>query len=311
VTIPPPPSDATYQEIVTEYNGLLARLRQSNERQTAYRRDMRRQHSDAPSPPAPVDIAHPMPAQFACPKCQDIGVVKVASEAGRYGLEGWRYDLVPCQCRAQQVRERQATRVKAASNLTPEMQDMTFDTYDRAWDQDAYDTALAFAEALATGAKGIAPFLVLSGTYGSGKTHLQAAIAHHAMQHGRQPLFAVVPSLLDWFKSAFGQPTRDRAQQDAFEARFAGICDADVLLLDDLGAEYSTKWAQEKLYQIINHRYARRLPTVFSTNLLPEQLEPRIADRLTDAAYSEQVYTVDKSYRRRQARPKQQTKKRA
>jgi DNA replication protein DnaC len=289
-------------------------IAEERERWATWERCKHRRHATwqpkeaRPSPP--VDLAHPQVApNYACQTCHDAGIVKVALPSGRYGLAPWRYDLVVCSCRAQQVAERRATRIKDASNLTAEMQSMTFASYQRDWDPDAFDAAWAFAEGLADGGTPEAPFLLLFGTYGSGKTHLMAAIAHHAMHHSRQPLFAVVPSLLDWFKAAFGQPAKDREQQDAFEARFRGICDADVLLLDDLGAENSTGWAQEKLFQIINHRYARRLPTVFSTNLTPDKMEPRVADRLMDLAVCEQVGTVNKSYRQHAARAKQRRQK--
>jgi DNA replication protein DnaC len=308
--LPTLPSDVTYTQVASETDDLLARLQRSNAYWRDHKREMRRLAGKTdPVPTPPVDIAHPMPASVACAKCHDGGVIKVPAPTGKYGLDGWRYDLEVCQCRAQSVRERRAARIKAASNLTPEMESMTFASYDRTWDAEAYDAAQAFIARLATPGLMVTPFLVLSGTYGSGKTHLLAAIAHAAMQQGRAPLFAVVPSLLDWFKSAFGKQDHSREQRDAFEVRFAGICDADVLLLDDLGAENSTEWAREKLWQLINHRYTRYLPTVFSTNALPEQLEGRIANRLLDFARSEQVYTVDKSYRTDPRRAKQRRTK--
>ena len=58
-----------------------------------------------------------------------------------------------------------------------------------------------------------------------------------------------------------------------------------VLVLDDLGAESSTPWAEEKLYQIIVYRYETPLPTIITTSFGMEQLErakPRLASRLMD-----------------------------
>ena len=58
-----------------------------------------------------------------------------------------------------------------------------------------------------------------------------------------------------------------------------------LLVLDDLGAESSTAWAEEKLYQIIVHRHEARLPTVITTVSMIEELEDtksRIASRLVD-----------------------------
>jgi DNA replication protein DnaC len=55
-----------------------------------------------------------------------------------------------------------------------------------------------------------------------------------------------------------------------------------LLILDDLGAESPTPWANEKLYQLFNHRYTHRLPTVITTNVELDRLDPRIRSRLVD-----------------------------
>ena len=58
-----------------------------------------------------------------------------------------------------------------------------------------------------------------------------------------------------------------------------------LLILDDLGAENSTAWAEEKLYQIVVHRHEARLATVITTASTMEELEdvkPRIGSRLVD-----------------------------
>jgi DNA replication protein DnaC len=54
------------------------------------------------------------------------------------------------------------------------------------------------------------------------------------------------------------------------------------LILDDLGTQSSTPWAQEKLFQLLNHRYVARLPTVITTNQRIDELEPRLRSRLHD-----------------------------
>ena len=55
-----------------------------------------------------------------------------------------------------------------------------------------------------------------------------------------------------------------------------------LLVIDDLGAESPTQWAQEKLYQIFNHRYNAALPTVVTSNVELERLDPRLRSRLVD-----------------------------
>jgi DNA replication protein DnaC len=55
-----------------------------------------------------------------------------------------------------------------------------------------------------------------------------------------------------------------------------------VLVLDDMGTQSGTAWAQEKLFQILNHRYNAQLATVVTTNLGIDRLDERLRMRLTD-----------------------------
>ena len=53
-------------------------------------------------------------------------------------------------------------------------------------------------------------------------------------------------------------------------------------MLDDLGTESATPWAREKLFQLLNHRYAARLPTVITTTSQIDEIEPRLHSRMLD-----------------------------
>ena len=53
----------------------------------------------------------------------------------------------------------------------------------------------------------------------------------------------------------------------------------ELLVLDDLGAEKPSEWVVEKLFQVVNYRYNEMLPTIFTSNLSPEELENRIGER--------------------------------
>jgi DNA replication protein DnaC len=68
--------------------------------------------------------------------------------------------------------------------------------------------------------------------------------------------------------------------------------------MDDFGTHNATAWAQEKLFQIINYRYINRLPLVVTTNLLLEQIEPRIRSRLEDPDLVTGVYIQAPDFRR-------------
>jgi DNA replication protein DnaC len=71
------------------------------------------------------------------------------------------------------------------------------------------------------------------------------------------------------------------------------VRDVGVLILDDLGTENTTPWASEKLFQIINHRYNYRLPTVITSNRDPAKIDPRIYSRLADTALSGKMLMIN------------------
>ncbi|GIW13603.1 MAG: hypothetical protein KatS3mg062_1042 [Tepidiforma sp.] len=123
-------------------------------------------------------------------------------------------------------------------------------------------------------------WLVLQGPNGCGKTHLACAIANRALEHGRSVFFAVVPDLLDYLRASFA-PDRETPYDELFER----VRNADLLVLDDFGAQAATPWAQEKLYQVVNYRHLSSLPTVVTTDRSLDELQavnPRIVARIAD-----------------------------
>jgi len=140
----------------------------------------------------------------------------------------------------------------------------------------AYEVAARYAE----NPQG---WLLLIGSYGTGKTHLAAAIANYRLRaFGEQALMITIPDLLDHLRAAFG-PSSETAYDDLFDQ----VRQAPLLVLDDLGAESSTAWAQEKLYVLFNHRHARRMPTVITTNQDVDMMDGRIRSRLLDQSLTQ------------------------
>lgn len=149
----------------------------------------------------------------------------------------------------------------------------------------AYEAAREYAE-------NPSGWLVIRGGYGCGKTHLAAAIANRCIERGQPVLFVTVPDLLDHLRAAFGP-----SSSIAYDERFDEVRTAPVLILDDLGTEAPSSWAQEKLFQILNYRYNARLPTVITTNHELEEIPLRIRSRLVDPDLTRIVTILAPDYR--------------
>jgi len=136
-------------------------------------------------------------------------------------------------------------------------------------------------------------WLVLLGTFGCGKTHLAAAIASALLAQNRAAPYVSVPDLLDHLRSTFAPDSKV-----TYDELFETIRTAPLLILDDLGTQSSTAWAQEKLYQLFNYRYNARLPTVVTTNLSLDELDQRLGSRLSDVSLSKRYEICAPDYRR-------------
>jgi DNA replication protein DnaC len=167
-------------------------------------------------------------------------------------------------------------------SIAPEMlRNMSFGSFEpagRAMDAQGRDTlqgALMFARAYAENPDG---WLVLVGNSGCGKTHLSIAVANERLKYGDDVFFAFVPDLLDHLRYTFSPDSRV-----TYDGLFERVKSVPMLVLDDLGSETSTAWANEKLYQIIVHRHNARLPTIITTRAIPTAVNDPIASRLSDS----------------------------
>ncbi len=197
-------------------------------------------------------------------------------------------NAVPCECLIAERERRHVENLRRLSALEA-FRDRTFENFDPRVPgvAEAWEICRQFA-------RDPYGWLVLHGGVGSGKTHLAAAIANEAAQRRIPVLFAVVPDLLDHLRSTFA-PTSAIQYDEMFE----GVRTTNLLVLDDLGTESATSWAQEKLFQIINYRYNYEMPTVITTNRRLESLDERIQSRLGDQALCRTIEIAAADYRTR------------
>jgi DNA replication protein DnaC len=198
--------------------------------------------------------------------------------------------LVPCAC----MLARQARAIQA--DLAPSRRAMTFDTFRP---EEGNRTAFERARQFAADPWGQDWYwLVLIGSNGRGKTHLAAAAINALLARGEPSYFENVPELLDYLRAGYSVQSGED-----FERRLAHVKDAPVLVLDDLGAEagqnaaFEVSWAQDKLYQILDHRLVGQLPTIVTTNLPLDKLPQRVASRLQDRRAARVIAITTRDWR--------------
>ena len=141
---------------------------------------------------------------------------------------------------------------------------------------------LAFCKQYAADFDLHSPSLFLYGETGLGKTHLSLAIAGAVTQKGFGVIYGSAQNLLD------------RMERERFKGEEDGATEAilgcDLLVLDDLGAEFSTQFSVAAVYNILNTRMQSGRPVIISTNLTVKELEKRYTRRITSRIFG--TYTT-------------------
>jgi DNA replication protein DnaC len=118
--------------------------------------------------------------------------------------------------------------------------------------------------------------LLLVGTTGTGKTHISTAIAREVISQGFDVIYDSAQNIIadfetDKFKSGYG-PYTPKADK---------YLECDLLIMDDLGTEFSSQFSTSCIYNLLNTRQNKGLATIISTNLSARELQERYEDRIT------------------------------
>ncbi|MFW6116070.1 MAG: ATP-binding protein [Chloroflexota bacterium] len=241
-----------------------------------------------------------------CPLCGGLGWVRRNVPVGDPDFG----KLSPCSCLVPELERQQLERLQSVSGLRPELQDKRFQGFVEIHQNSSPNRRPVSNRAALRAARGFAQepqgWLIIGGGNGTGKTHLAAAIANCRLARGEPALFVVVPELLDHLRSTYAPHS-----PVSYDQRFGQICATPLLILDDLGAQQSTEWAWEKLYQILVRRRSQQLPLVVTTNLdvgaggqsesrkrQPGSVDRRIASRLAEVGWVRRVLITAPDWRR-------------
>lgn len=238
-----------------------------------------------PNVSVPISTTSPSRSDpvYACEVCKDAGWTRLDVPVGHPHFA----KLWPCQCTLRK-REEEAQKKRLVLSNLERFERHTFENYEPTPGTDeAYDAASAYAQ-------DPDGWLFLHGGCGVGKTHLAVAAAREISTHNSSVIFTVVPDLLDHLRATF-----DPANGVAYDDRFNAFRNAFLLVLDDLGTENTTPWAREKLFQIINHRYNERLPTIITSNQDLAKIDERVVSRLLDRGLTVDIEIDAEDYRRR------------
>ena len=111
--------------------------------------------------------------------------------------------------------------------------------------------------------------LYLTGSFGSGKTYLVAALLNEMAKKGIRCALVYYPEFLRSLKSSF---------QTDYSEKFDFIKTSPIILLDDIGAENESNWSRDEvLGPILQYRMQNHLPTFFTSNLTLEELESALS----------------------------------
>lgn len=232
-----------------DIEGLKARNAELN----SLRRELMAKHG------LPSDYTDP---QFTCNHCQDTGFV------------GSRM----CAC----MKELIVMKNIADSGMGRLIERQSFENFDLEWYRSSEDdyrrachnlsTARAFADGFSVG---WGKNLLLIGNTGTGKTHICTAIAKSIIGRGFDVLYDTAHNIL---RELADDQFRDRYRQP--EPLGDKYLECDLLILDDLGAEFSNQVTVSCLYNLINTRQNKGLSTVISTNLSAQELAGRYDGRI-------------------------------
>lgn len=174
-----------------------------------------------------------------------------------------------CEKTKKYERLEEIARLTMFAGISQRFKNRMFETFKVTKDnKKAYETAKDYAAQYP-----VKDGLLITGTCGTGKTHLAVAILHAILDRGYPGLFATVPDLLAEIRKSYNGEKDSEKIKKIKSARF--------LVLDDLGAEKTTDWVQEQLYMIINYRYEYELPTIITSNLDIGQLAQKVGERTT------------------------------
>lgn len=213
---------------------------------------------------------------YSCDKCNDTGI----------------YNNERCSCFLNDVRRFQCMELNNSSAMNL----CSFDTFDLNFYHDTeeggsgvsirkimesnYLFCRQYAESFCLPQSGI----LMNGGTGLGKTHLSLAIGKEVIEKGYSVIYGSAPNLL---KKVERENFRGNDETDTAQL----LCECDLLILDDLGAEYESRFYDSALYNLLNTRMNAGRPIIVNTNFQTSELQKRYGDRIASRLLTMYILT--------------------
>jgi DNA replication protein DnaC len=199
---------------------------------------------------------------YTCPECSDTGFI-----------DGVRM----CKC----FREELIKATIISSGIGHLIEKQSFDNFDLEWYNDNpknYEKMIKTLDAAKNYCKNFNKNkgnLLLIGKTGTGKTHVSTAIAREIIDMGYDVIYDTVQNIISDFED-----DRFRRGYNNDELKSEKYLECDLLIIDDLGTEFTNQITLSCIYNILNTRNNKGLATIVSTNLLPDELAKKYEDRI-------------------------------
>lgn len=158
----------------------------------------------------------------------------------------------------------------------------TFSNYDKKVNLVAVNECLAYCRNFISNKKE-GKGLMLTGTVGTGKTHLLASIVDYLARLYKCKftrlliIYFTSTGLLSEIKNSY----ENKTSEDLINK----IKNCTLLIIDDFGAEKTTDWVLETYFEIIDYRYANLNPVIIATNLTAAEIKEKLSERIMSRIY--------------------------
>lgn len=212
--------------------------------------------------------------KYTCKKCEDTGIYEERDDERNVSY-GSKY----CECYMALLKKYATAELNKTTPLElSNFEDFSLDYYPESKNGESpreamgyvYNSCVKYAQNFDLDSTS----LYFYGRTGLGKTHLSLAIANEAIKKGYNVIYGSVINFLN------------KMEKEKFSRADSGVdtekilIDADLLILDDLGAEFLTAYTVSAIYNIINSRICRGVPTIISSNLDLDEIKQRYPESI-------------------------------